>query len=479
MIMSIFKRIAPLLVLAAAPAAAQVTRPPRPVAPPPKPFVYPAFHVDSLTNGLRFAIVENHELPLVVVQTAFSGAGLLGGSFLDTPGKEGAWGLVLMSLREGTTMRSLAQISDELLDLGTDMRFTSNAAFTPPWFRASRSTWRPSLDLLADVMINPALTDAGVAHAKVPLTTVLDRLPAITSANRIIVARTYGVGSAYDRFATSASLAAVARDDVVAIRQKYLRPQNAMLVVAGDVTVREAREAIEHAFGGWERGGTTYMPVAMETPPPAATTIYLKDVPGANQSIIVGSQLFPGRESPDAAAIDALNSVLGDFAVSSGSRFYYAFRTERGLSYSPRMNFFTRPIGEKSALVTSVAVAPGMTDTAVTTMLKVFRELKQDKPVTDAELDFAKRNLVGSLSGSMEKLDALADNVLGSMRDRLPDGYLNNWVMRVNALTAADVRAAAAKYLDPDHLAITVAGDRSKIEAALRATGIPVVIVDK
>jgi predicted Zn-dependent peptidase len=99
--------------------------------------------------------------------------------------------------------------------------------------------------------------------------------------------------------------------------------------------------------------------------------------------------------------------------------------------------------------------------------------------VTEAELDFSKRNLVGSLPASMERLDALADNVLSSIRDRLPAGYLNNWVTRVNALTVADVRAAAAKYLDPDHLAITVAGDRSKIEASLRATGIPVVIVDK
>jgi zinc protease len=476
--MSILKRTVALLALAAAPLAAQ-TLPPRPAAPAPKPFVYPAFRVDSLPNGLRFAIIENHELPLVVVQTAFSGAGLLGASFLDTPGKEGAWGLALASLREGTATRSLAQIADEVLDLGTDMRFTASGAFTPPWFRASRSTWRPSLDLLADVMINPALTEAGVAHAKGQLTAVFDRMPAVTIANRIMIGRTYGVDSPYDRFATSASLAGVTRDDVVAIKEKYLRPQNTMLVVAGDVSVREAREAIEHAFGGWQRGGTTVTPIVPETPPPAPTTIYLRDTPGANQSIIVGSQLFPGRESPDAAAIDALTSVLGDFAVSSGSRFYYAFRTERGLTYSPRMSFFTRPIGEKSALVTSVAVGTGMTDTAVTTMLKVFRDLKLDKPVTEAELDFGKRNLIGSLPGSMEKLDALGDNVLSSIRDRLPAGYLNTWITRVNALTVADVRAAAAKYLDPEHMAIIVAADRAKVEAGLRATGIPVVIVDK
>lgn len=477
--MSILKRTGALIALVAGTSAAQVTLPPRPVAPPPRPFVYPAYRVDSLPNGLRFAIVENHELPLVVVQTAFPGAALYGASFLDTPGKEGAWGLLLTSLREGTATRSLSQIGDEVLDLGTDMRLTTNPSFTPPWFRASRSTWRASLDLLADVMTRPSLSEAGVAHARTQLSTLLDRLPAVSLANRIMIARTYGAGSPYDRFATSASLAAVTREDVIAMQQQYLRPQNTMLVVAGDVTVREAREAIERAFGAWQRGGTTIAPLVPETPAPAPTTIFLKDTPGAQQSIIVGAQLFPGRDSPDAAAIDALTSVLGDFNQAAGSRFYYAFRTEGGLTYSPRMTFFARPIGERSELVTAVAVSTANTDTAVTTMLKVFRELKQDKPVTEAELDFSKRNLVGSLPASMERLDALADNVLSSIRDRLPAGYLNNWVTRVNALTVADVRAAAAKYLDPDHLAITVAGDRSKIEASLRATGIPVVIVDK
>ena len=79
--------------------------------------------------------------------------------------------------------------------------------------------------------------------------------------------------------------------------------------------------------------------------------------------------------------------------------------------------------------------------------------------------------------GSVERLDVFTNNVLGTIRDRLPEGYLNNRIARINALTLADVRAAAAKYLDPDHMVIAVAGDRARIEASLRATGIPVVIV--
>ena len=109
--------------------------------------------------------------------------------------------------------------------------------------------------------------------------------------------------------------------------------------------------------------------------------------------------------------------------------------------------------------------------------LQVVRDIRSAKPVLPDELEFSKKNLVGKLPLDMERLDAINLNVLAALRDRLPPTYLNDWIRRVNGLTLPAVQAAATKYLDPEHMPIIVVGDRSKIEAALRATGIPVVVV--
>ena len=468
--------------LLAAPLAAQrapVKLPARPDAPPARPFVYPAVTYDSLPNGLRFAIVENHELPLVVVQTAVEGAGPLGISFLDPAGKQGAWGLMLMTLREGTSTRSATQITDEAADLGTEMRFTNSLAFSAPAFRSARSTWKPSLDLLADVLTNPTFPQASVTRLQNTLATNIERLPPVSVGPRVLYANLYGAESPDNQFATPTSVRSLTRDDLVAMQQKYLRPQNTMLVISGDVTVPEARAALARAFGGWQRGGTTVTPTVPAAPTPAPTTIYLKDNPGATQSLVVSGIVLPGRENVNAAAVEALSSVLGDFSVSSGSRMYSAFRLERGLSYSPRVELATRPVPETAPLVATLQVPVGVTDTAIATLMRVYRELRQDKPATASELEFAKRNLIGRLPADMERVDLLASSVLLNMRDHLPPDYLNKWIGRINSLTLPEVQAAAAKYLDPDHMVIAVVGDRSKIEAALRATGIPVVIVEK
>jgi zinc protease len=469
-----------LVCLAAAPAVAQrvVKLPPRPT---PSPAVAPALPkvtFDSLPNGLRYAVVENHELPLVVVQTAVTGQALFGASLFDTPEKAGAWGVMLTALREGTTLRSAAQIADEIADLGTDMRFTTSLAFTPPSFRAARSTWRPSLGLLADVLLNPSFPAGGVDKVKSQMTGTIERLAPISLANRHMVSALYGAESPMTRFATAASVATVTRDDVVAIHQKFLRPQNFLIVITGDVTAAEARSALTENLGAWQRG-TAVAASAGAPAAPKPTTIYLMDVPGLPQALLLGAQLLPGRGNADAPAIEALGSLLGDFSISSGSRFYQAFRLERGLSYSPSVQLLTRPLGEMAPLVASAAVPVALADTAVMTLLRVIRELKETKPATAGELDFSKRNLVGRLGGDFERLDLAGTLIVNQMRDGLPTDYTAKWIPRISALSIAEVQAAAAKYLDPDHMAIIVAGDRAKLEPLLKGTGLPVVIVPK
>jgi zinc protease len=474
--MRILPKVLATLAITASVAVAQrapISLPPRPEVPPPGPLVLPRAVYDSLPNGLRFAVVEKHDLPLVSVQLAIPGQALTTWTF-DPPGKAGAFGLMLASLREGTATRSAAQISDEMLDLGTDMRFTTSPFFNPPAFVAAKSVWRPSLELFADLLVNATLPDDGVERARKTGASILDRLTASLYASRGLNLALYG--SQAPPYPTSASLNTVTRADVAQMKDTYLRPQNAIVVLVGDITVAEARDALTKSFGGWQRGGVTVSSAAV-TPSAPPTTIYLKDSPNARVATVVAGQLVPGRAHADGPAIDALASLLGDFGVSAGSRMYSAFRIERGLSYSPSVSLGMRAAGDAVPLYGSFTVAPALADTAVTVFLRVLRELKQDKPAQASELDFATRNLIGSLPGSLESLQSITSMVASQMRDRLPPDYLSKWVARLGSMTLPEVQAAAAKYLDPDHIAISIVADRSKVEAALRATGIPVVIV--
>ena len=481
--MSIFTRLILLVSLIAVPASAQrapLKSLPQPEVPPAKPYVYPKFTIDTLPNGLRFAVVENHELPLVIIRTAFAGTAGQGGiSFIDPPGKQGAWGLTLATLREGTTSRSSAQITDELADLGSEFALSTLAAFTPPWMRATRSTWRPTLALLADIFMNPTFPEAGVTRVQTQLVSALDRPAAATLASRLMYTGLYGAESPYAQYATPSSARGLTRDDLLAMKDKYLRPQNTIIVVAGDITVAEAREAMTSAFGSWERGGVTVTPIVPAFRGPQPTTIYIRDVPNAAQSIVTMGQVMPGRDHADAAAITALAAVLGDFSFGAGSRIYNAVRNERGLSYTVGVQLAERPVPETVALYASLSTPAISTDTAVSVVLQVFRELHQTKPATAAELEFSKQALLGRLPAELERIEIIAGDVLASIRDRLPPNHFDSWGQRIRALTLPEVQAAATKYLDPDHIIIGVAGDRAKIEAPLRALGFPVVVVEK
>lgn len=455
--------------------------PPRPAAiPAAKPFLFPAFTLDTLPNGLRFAVIENHEIPMVTVRTAFSGYGPYGTWFLDPPGKEGAWGMLLSTLREGTTTRSTTQIVDDIADLGSEFSMSVPTTFNSPMFRSAKSTWVPTLALFGDMLMNPSIPTDRFERLQTTTATAIDRLSATTQATRLLVSTMFGSTSEYSRFATSASMKALTRDDLLAMKRMYLGPQNAIFVIGGDVTRAEVRRALTDVLGNWERATTTVGLIVPRAPEVRApTTIYLKDAPGQANPVFVSGQLMPGRDHADGAAIEVLASVLGDAGVSSGSRVYRAFRTDAGLSYAPNVQLGSRPIPENVLLVGSFSVAPTAVEQAVNLWVQVVRELKGAKPILDSEMQFSKNNLIGGLPINTETLDGMTLQVINALRGRLPPTYLNDWIRSVSGLTQAQVQAAATLYLDPEHMPIVVIGDRSRIEAGLRATGFPVVIVEK
>jgi zinc protease len=471
------RAIAPLLFVAlSAPIGAQTqaTVPPRPTISPAKPFVFPKITVDTLPNGLQLAVVENHELPIVAVRV-----GSRATSMLDAPGKQGGWALMMSALREGTASRTAAQINDTLAQLGTDVSWNPGSAIQPnPSFTTARALWRPVLDVVADVLMNPSFPDDAIRRLQSAQAT--GARPAITNRGvRMVTRALYGVDHPYARsFPSDSSIRNLTRDDILTLQKRFLRPQNAFVVVVGDITRAEARAAIAHSFGTWVGSGDTVRSTLIPTTQaPQPTAIYLADVPGSQQATITAGQILPNAESPDGPAIELLNAILGGVA-HDGTRFFDEFRLKHGLSYAP-VSLITWRQEPQQAFGLQTAVVPAeKIDSAAVLLAGLLRDLHGARPVTAAELDFARHSLVGRLPVTTETLNGTAAAAFEVMTFRRSPRYFATYANRIASVTLAQVQAAAAKYIDPDHLVIVVAGDRARIEAPLRATGIPVVIVD-
>jgi zinc protease len=462
----LFEGLALLATLTSIVNAQMLDRSKRPVAGPPVPFTFPKLDTRTLPNGLQVTIVENHELPVVAVRAVIEG-----GALIDPVGKEGLSGLMTGMLREGTATMTADQLAEAFADLGNSVNPTGFTTIT-------RNIDR-SLELMGDMLMHPAFPQPAIDRQKANTITNIQRAKdqPLFVAQRLFTTILYGPGHPYQRAATEQSLGSLTRDDLVHFHAEYARPQNVRLVIVGDVTPAFVMPKIERAFGTWEKGGTT---VTYEIPPPkpaAKTTIYLYDRPNSPQSVVTVGQIGPTRSTDDFYALDVMNTVFGQL---SGSRLNQNLREKHAYTYGANSFWTWRRSPEVSTFTASSSIVAAKTDSAVIEWMKELRGIRGEQPVSETELDFARTNRVAGLPASLESNDQVAGAVTTILQSNLPPDYYQQYVRRVSAITAADIAAAAAKYIDPDNTVIVIVGDRKVIEAGLRAANVaPIVIVDE
>jgi predicted Zn-dependent peptidase len=294
-------------------------------------------------------------------------------------------------------------------------------------------------------------------------------------ADRVATRLVYGDAHPYGRSDTEASIKAITRDDLVAFHQQYFKPGRAIVTVAGDVSPAEARRVIEQAFAQWPAGGERPAFTYPATPTPKATTIYVVDKPNAPQSSIVIALAGPPRATPDYYALALLNTILG--GPTPQSRLNMNLREEKGYSYGVRSNFaYGRGPGPFRA---SGEVTGTKTDSSLIEFMKELKGAQGGRPFTDEEVARGKRSLIQSLPRQFGSLQGVAGSITYLYANDLPETYWQDYARNVESLTSADLERVAKQYLDLDHLAIVIVGDRAKIESTLAATKIaPVVDLD-
>lgn len=418
----------------------------------------PVPDVFQLSNGLNVYYHYRPGLPVVAARLVFNT-----GSGANPVDKPGVASFTANMLQQGTESRNALQIADEAALLGTEL--SSSASMDSSSVGASSLTknFPLALDLISDVVLHPTFPPEEVERRRA------SRLAAFAderSDPETIVVRTdasalFGPRSpfGYDNAGTEASVKAMAREDLVNFWKTNYVPNNAALVVSGDIPVENLKALAESKFGAWRRGELTAAQAGEIEPTKAK--IVIVDRPGAQQTMLRLIEPGVARSTPDYPALEVMNSALGGLF---SSRINLNLREEHGYTYGAESNFvYRRSLGYfgVGGGIRTDATAP-----AVTEILKEIRRMI-DTPMTPEELSLAKDSQSRSLPGIFETSSREAGALSQIFEYNLSRDYFSNLPGRLNAVTAEDAKAVAKKYLHPDQLILVCVGDRAKIEPEL------------
>ena len=426
----------------------------------------PALQRATLDNGLKVVLAERSGVPLVQFSLIADA-----GYAADTGIKAGTARLTLDMLDEGAGKRDALGIAARAESLGAQISAGSNLDSSLVSLNALKAQLDPSLALFADVLLRPTFPQHELDRLKQLQLAAIQQEKAqpMGLATRLYTRLIYGEGHAYanPRSGTGfeSSVAQITRDDLQTFYQRWLRPDNATLLVVGDITMAELRPLLNRHLGGWHAPAEPRPTKNLATVPlPDKPRLLLLNKTGAAQTLILSTHLAPPRQDPDDLAMQLVSTALGGNFVS---RLNMNLREDKRWSYGART-----AISGAQAQRPFLAYAPVQTDKTVESLIEMRHELEAlvgKRPLTAEEVAFARDSLVRSLPGENETVAEIAGSYMMVLANGLPDSYWNDYVDDVEKIDTAQANAAARRLVHPQALTWILVGDLSKIEQPIRA----------
>jgi zinc protease len=420
----------------------------------------------KLSNGLEVVVVERHAAPVVDL-TLMADAGFAA----DATAKPGTARLSMLMIQEGTKTRDSLQIAERAETLGATIAVGSSLDRSFLNMNALSSRLGDSLELYADVLLNPTFPDTELERLRGQTLATIQQEKAQPAAiiNRIMPKLIYGEGHAYANPAsgtgTEDAVKSFSGAELGAFYKKWVRPDNSVLLVVGDTTLAQIQPMLEQHFGKWRAPAEAKPTKNLASVPLAAKPrVFLINRPGAEQSQIVAATVGPTRADPDHIRFVVLDTLMGG---NFTSRLNMNLREDKHWSY-----------GAGTRLTD--AIGPGIyragagvqTDKTAESMVEIRKELREvltTRKPDEAEIKFAKDSIAIALPGNNETSDEIANSYGEILTFGLKDTYWNDFVGAVTALTPADVNQSAGKLIKPESLTWVVVGDLAKIEDKVRA----------
>ncbi|HEX8558929.1 MAG TPA: pitrilysin family protein [Pyrinomonadaceae bacterium] len=432
---------------------------------------FPEVQRATLKNGLSVMLLERHSAPIVNVTVAVDA-----GFASDTPERAGAASLALDLMDEGTKTRDAFQIVNELDSLGARLATASQLDLSYVKVRATSENLRPTLAVLADVVLNPSFPEDQFRIQKERRLAQIgqEKAQANALAMRVLPGLLYGAGHAYGMplsgSGTERSVEAVTREDLARWHAQWFRPGSAHVIVSGDTTMQKALPALEEAFGAWAPGKAPAKSVG-SVARRAGGRVYLIDKPDAPQSVIVAAHVSePGGQAEE----QAIETVLRNFGGMATSRLNRNLRLDKHWSYGAQGY-----LGDSRGQRPFVVVAPVQTDKTKESMVEVAKEIRGvagERPLAGEEFASIMRNMTLRLPARFETLDALEAAALRMVNYGLPADYWSRYAADVRSLTETQLNAAAKRFIRPDEVIWVVVGDLRRVEKGVRELGFGEVI---
>lgn len=416
----------------------------------------PDIQKTTLKNGLKVWLVEQRELPVVALNLVIQS-----GSAMDPANKPGVASMTADVLDEGTATRDALEIADALEFVGADLAVRSSFDGTFVSLSCLTKHLPVALEIYADVLVNPTFPQKEFDRLKEQrLTSLLqqkDRPPTIASLafNKILYGNAHPYGN--DPSGDDVSVRSQTREDLVEFYTTHYRPNNATLIVVGDISLKEITRTLEKAFASWKAAPVPA--ITFPSPvPPDARRVYLIDKPAAAQSEVRIGFPAAARNTPDFFPLVVLNRILGgQFA----SRLNMNLRERHGYSYGVRSAFaFNKQPGP---FVASGGVVTAKTDSSLIEFMYEI-DLMFSSGATPEELDFVKKGLAGSFALTFETASQIASAMQNLVLYSLPDDYYETYLQKIDGVTLEEVQQVAKKYLNSSTMAVVVVGDLSVIK---------------
>lgn len=427
------------------------------------PFEKPDITEFTLSNGIRFYLVEDHELPLIDLQVI-----VRTGAVLVPDGKEGLASLTGVVMRTGGTRTIPGDELDELLEsraarMETAIGFTSGSAS----MNVLREDFDELIPVFRDLLENPSFPEEKIELEMTRMRSVISRrndqqIPVATREFRRLI---YGADSVYGRLIEYETLDRISRQDLVEFHRRSFTGANLMIGVVGDFVTAEMMRKLEAVFSDFPAGE----PNRLDFPPidyRFEPRIHFIDKRDVNQSVVLLGHLGGLRDHPDYARLQLMNRILSD---GFSGRLMQIVRSQMGLAYSVfgswAANFFY-----PGTFMAGVLTRSATTAQAIEAIIGQIERL-QNESVPQDELERARERFLNSVVFQYDsRASVLMERMTYDYAGMPPDSF-DRLVEEIRQVTAEEIREAAERWLRPGALQILVVGNGAEIGDQLERFG--------
>jgi len=427
---------------------------------------FPDISRTTLSNGVEVVLAQRGSIPVIEMSLEFDA-----GYAADAGGKLGVASFTMAMLDTGTERRDALEIATLEERLGAQISAGSNLDSSSVSLSALSSELQDSVDLWADIIRNPVFDPEEIERLRSRWLASIaqEKAQPQSLALRLLPPALYGQDHAYGvpftGSGTEESIASINRNDLVAFKDTWLRPDNARIYIVGDMSMEEVTPLLERAFRNWEAPDSLLPEKNLaQVDLPDEPRLILIDKPGSPQSQILAAHVAPGLGTDRDVAIDAMNRVIGS---GFNARINMNLREDKGWSYGARTTLASA-VGPRPFIV-SAPVQTDRTGDSIAELLSELNGIKTEQPVRAEEMERVIAGSTRELPGRFETSRAVLGSIANSARYGRSLDYAASLTDRYEALELVDLQSAAEDIIHPDSLVWIIVGDLEQVQPQVQS----------